>query len=219
MVSDDRGQAFTLEGFIAAVVVLSALLFALQSIVITPSTGGQVGGQTERSLQQQAGDVLATNAESGNLSRVVRYWENPGGSCTGGDGDVSFYNASGFGYERASNIANGNYALGSLLNQTFEERGRPFNVVVEYHANSSTAGETRNVTVFRQGAAGDQSIVATQTVVLYDDQRLTAPGSEDTRLEAATECPGTGPGTAFEIPDAAPDSQVYNVVTVKVIVL
>lgn len=211
MVSDDRAQAFTLEGFIAAVVVLSALLFALQSIVITPSTGGQVGGQTERSLQQQAGDTLAINAESGNLSRVVRYWD----PCA----NVNYHNAGGFGYAEASDIADGKYALGTLLNQTFEERGRPFNVVVEYHTNSSAsdweAGQTRNVTIFRQGTPGEQSITASRTVVLYDDQRLTAPTTDETLGEAA-ECSDTA---SFAIPDAAPNSEVYNVVTVKVIVL
>ncbi len=214
MVSDDRAQAFTLEGFIAAVVVLSALLFALQSIVITPSTGGQIGGQTERSLQQQAGDVLATNAESGNLSRVVRYFD----ACE----NDNYHNASSIGYDEASDIADGRFAFATLLNRTFEDRGRPFNVVVEYHTNSSRddwrAGQTENVTMFRQGAASSQSIVATQTVVLYDDQRLTAPPANGVRLEDADahEC---ADGAEFAIPDADPDSEVYNVVTVKVIVL
>jgi len=214
MVSDDRAQAFTLEGFIAAVVVLSALLFALQSIVITPSTGGQIGGQTERSLQQQAGDVLDTNAETGNLSRVVRYWD----PCN----NDNFHNANSFGYSTASNITDGKYGLGTLLNETFEDRGRPFNVVVEYQTNSSAAGwaagETENVTVFRQGAVSTQSVVASRTVVLYDDQTLTAPPADDTRLGEvdAQSCAGD---PEFAIPDAAPDSEVYNVVTVKVIVL
>jgi hypothetical protein len=211
MVSDDRAQAFTLEGFIAAVLVLSALLFALQSIVITPSTGGEIGGQTERSLQQQSGDVLAVNAESGNLSRVVRYWDD-------GCGAVNYHNASSVGYDSTTNITDGKYALGTLLNETFEERGRPFNVVVEYHTNSSKpgweAGQTRNATIFRQGAARETSITTSYTVVLYDDQELTAPPASKT-LGEADECPGE----AFAIPDASPNSEVYNVVTVRVTLL
>jgi len=212
MVSDDRAQAFTLEGFIAAVLVLSALLFALQSIVITPSTGGEIGGQTERSLQQQAGDVLAVNAEGGNLSRVVRYWDD-------GCGAVNYHNASAVGYDSASNITDGKYALGTLLNETFEDRGRPFNVEVEYQTNSSKpgwqAGQTRNTTIFRQGAERETSITASYTVVLYDDQQLTAPPAGGTTLGEAEECPGE----AFAIPDASPSSEVYNVVTVRVILL
>jgi hypothetical protein len=208
MVGDDRGQAFTLEGFIAAILVLTALLFALQSVVLTPSTGGEVGGQTERSLQQQANDVLVLNAESGNLSRVVRYWK-----C----GAVSFHDARSYGYENTSDVADGNYGLGALLNQTFAGRGQPVNVVIEYRTNRSAAGwqagQTENATVLRQGLPDEKSLVATYTLTLYDDQELTAPGTGKTLGEA--DC--TDP--AFSIPDAAPNSHVYNVVVVKVVVL
>jgi hypothetical protein len=211
MVAGDRGQAFTLEGFIAAILVLTALLFALQSVVLTPSTGGEVGGQTERSLQQQATDVLVLNAESGNLSRVVRYWQ-PG--C----GAVSFHNASSYGYENTTDVAEGKYGLGTLLNQTFAGRGQPVNVVLEYRTNSSAAGwqagQTENATVLRQGLPDEKSLVATYTLTLYDDQELTAPGT-DTTLGQAAECSDP----AFDIPDASPDSHVYNVVVVKVVVL
>jgi hypothetical protein len=143
---------------------------------------------------------------------VVRYWDD-------GCGAVNYHNASEIGYGNATGIVDGKYALGTLLNETFEDRGRPFNVIVEYHTNSSKpgweAGETESTTMFRQGAPREQSVSVSYTVVLYDDQELTAPPAGDTTLEEAAECSNG----AFDIPDASPDSEVYNVVTVRVILL
>ena len=69
---EDRGQAFTLEGFIGALLVLSAVLFALQTVTVTPSTGGTVDQGAQASLETRAEDVLVTTATTDTTDPT--YW-------------------------------------------------------------------------------------------------------------------------------------------------
>ncbi|PSP64903.1 hypothetical protein BRC79_09625, partial [Halobacteriales archaeon QH_8_67_27] len=71
-----RGQMFTLEGLASALVLLGALFLAIGSVVVTPTTGGDVDQSTQTDLQQQADDILLMTAqsESQDLSSLVRYW-------------------------------------------------------------------------------------------------------------------------------------------------
>ena len=53
----ERGQAYTLESIAGAVIVLTAVLFALQSIIITPTTSSAVDPEVRSELQQQADEA------------------------------------------------------------------------------------------------------------------------------------------------------------------
>jgi len=70
----DRGQAYTLEGFIGAMVVLMAVLFALQSVVIMPTTGGLADRTVQAQIQQEVQDALIVSNQGGNLSETIRRW-------------------------------------------------------------------------------------------------------------------------------------------------
>lgn len=204
---DDRGQAFTLEGFIASLLVLTALLLALQSIVITPTTTGSVDPAVRSDLRQQGSDVLEVSASNGTLSKLARFWTD---DCT----DRTFVDGNGeqigYGTDRVP------FVLGSLLNETFTERGRTYNVFIDYELNKTDDTIVYDsVPVARRGAPADNAIVVRYTVTLYDDQILTGP--DDVRIGEAFEDCESDPG-GFPIPDAHPDSEVYNVIQFRVVV-
>lgn len=201
----ERAQAYTLEGFVGAMIVLLAVLFALNSVVIVPSTGGAVDRTQQAQLQAEAGDALAVSEARGDLSHVVRYWNGTNERYHDGHGDArpGAYDASAFADEAVMNAQ-----FGAIVGQRFVESGRSYNVELRYRGASG--GENVTDLVY-QGRPSPNAISASQTVTLTDSQTLTAPGDEDVDLgDAAT-------NHDYPIPDEGA-GELYNVVEVRVTV-
>lgn len=202
----DRGQAFTLEGFIGAIVVLTAVLFALQAVVITPTSGGTIDRSAQAQIEQEVKDTLLVAENDDNLSRLVRYyndsadeWQN---ASTGGE---TPYNNTRF-------RAQSNF--GEILDEHFvEQRGSSFNVEYVYLLDKD--GNRSSIDVVKMGGGRtDSAVSASYTVTLYDEQTLTVEGDDgpkegSTKLEDASNYP---------IPNVDPAHPVYNVVEVRVTV-
>jgi hypothetical protein len=204
---NERGQAFSLEGVIASLILLSAILFALQSLIVTPTTSGTVDPDVRSALGQQANDILVTTAENETfgLSDLIRYWDQS---------DRTFYNATNarVGYGDSGPPK----AFGTMLSETFDERSRLYNVEMRYLAQNTTETMSRTPIVFRS-APSENAIVATYTVTLYDNQTLTSPTASNVELIELDTDPNDGNDGYYPIPDAI-DGPVYNVVEVRVIV-
>ena len=203
---EDRAQGYTLEGVIGSLVILSAVLFAMQSIALTPSTGGSVDVAERQTLQNQAEDVLILASQNGtfSLSQLTRYWDERKQTFHGG-----FTPQLGYGHRDPPG------ALGEMLNQTFENRSRSYNLELRY-LPKDPAEPTETTTVVFQGTPSDNAVVATRTITLFDNQTLTAPGASDVELwQYGTEIEDSD--GYYPIPNAV-DGPVYNVVEVRVIV-
>lgn len=179
--TDDRAQAFTLEGFIASVVVLSAILFALQAVVITPTSGGQVDQEQLQQLKIEGRDILTASAHNGtrDLTYYVRLmggtpntntWENASGQQTG--------------YGSRQPFSHRDTLVGDALNQTFKQRGFSYNLVVDYIAAENPNASVSPARIVYRGVPTEEAVSVTYTVVLYDNMTLTGepgtPGSDCT---------------------------------------
>lgn len=213
---DDRAQAFTLEGLAGALILLSALLLAVQSVLITPTTGGAVDPEVRTEFQQQSNDILDIAAREQyhndswvSLDELVRYWSQSELTFAGAQNPTV-----GYGYETPPP------PLGPMLEETFEERGHRYNIQLRYRGRTMSDG-TKTIPVVERGKPSDGSIVATETVVLYDNQTLTAPGSSSVELwqydTNATANPVPNKSGYYPIPNAV-DGPIYNVVEVRLIV-
>lgn len=215
--SRERGQAYTLEGLIGAMIVLMALLFALQSVVITPTTGGAVDRSVQEQQQQELEDALlvasyADDEDNLTVPQMVRYWNETNESGT----VVAFE-------DRDPNVPNGQYdtgtfenvtVLGEILQDRFAESdGRNYNVVLFYQGGDGV----ESLNLVYQGQPDTNALTASYAVTLFDGEDVTG---ED------VVCEGTSYGTLGEvhdncdapIPNAYPDREVYNVVEVRVVV-
>jgi hypothetical protein len=202
--TDDRGQAFTLEGVIGSIIILSAVLFAIQAIIITPTTGGTVDPEIRTQVQTEANDVLAVVAqnETFGLSDHVRYWSRNERAFVGAVNEEI-----GYGNRLPPKT------FGALLNDTFESRGRTYNVYLRYHNRSN--GTTELPMVYR-GEASDNAVTATRRVTLYDNMTLAGPNATSVELWEL----GTNESSErgyFPIPNAV-DGPVYNIVEVRLVV-
>ena len=203
----DRGQAFTLEGTVSALVVVIGVMFAMQSTVITPSSSGAIDSQTRTQLQQKANDILVITANNGSrdLSYYVRYWDPT---------ERTFYGAIRPSIGYGVNGPPGDF--GEMLTMSFTEQGRHYNLIARYRGNESPNDSGVQRIVY-QGAPGKNAVVATYTITLYDDNTLTGPKSTTRELEGYDTNASDNDDSFYPIPDVA-DGPVYNIVEVRLVV-
>ena len=198
----DRGQAFTLEGFIGAMVVLMAVLFALQAVVLTPTTGGLADRSIQSQVQQEAQDALVVSNQDGNLSETVRYWDDEGGFNETDEAPAPGEENATYSPEQFGNVS----TLGDILNQSFAERGWSYNVELHY-TNETDGHETR--TLVYQGSPSSDAVTTSYTVTLYNDEKAGPDWSEELENydNSTISDGGVDPN----------ESPVYNVVEVRLI--
>jgi hypothetical protein len=220
----NRGQAYTLEAVVGALLITSAVVFALNATVVTPSTAGEESPETRDSLRQQASDILAVTAASDtfDLSALVRYWD---------PARRTFYQA--VTPDRGYGSAPPPRQFGTMLEETFTSRGRLYNVEISYlvGADKPTCGPgsvstgndsvaTETTTMVRRGTPPEDAVVATHTVTLLDNQTLSTDqlANQGVELCEYDTDPTDNDDGYYPIPDADPDGPLYNVVEVRVTV-
>jgi hypothetical protein len=190
-----RGQAFTLEGVAASLLVLVGLLLALQTTVVTPLAATTANEHLGNQMGAGAEGVLDVTAENGSIRAALLAWNETEGS---------FYDATARGYYVTGGPPN---QFGRQLERTFGDSALAYNVVLTYR---TPGGQGRQVSMVHFGTPPDDAVSATRTVTLYDEDQLYAENGSrlDTTLANAS---------TFFAPDAA-EGPVYNVVEVEVVV-
>ncbi len=202
----ERSQAFTLEGLIGSIVVLSAVVFALQAVVITPTTGGSVNPEVRTQLQTEASDILITvgQNETFGLQQYVLYWSQDSQRYAG-----SVNQRIGYGSSPPPG------SLGDMLSTTFSERGQDYNVIFKYRTNDSN--RTGTVPFAYRGEPSDDAVTTSYRVTLYDNMTLTSPNATDVEIWRYDTNQTNNERGYYPIPNAI-DGPVYNVVEVRLTV-
>jgi hypothetical protein len=157
---DARGVQWTLEAFLAVLLLLAALVVVASVLPVGTQQAEAELAQTQ--LQQAGDDVLDLAAAQGNLTAAVLYWNTSAGafvdaeaSLTGDPHYVTFDGA-------------GAHPLAALLNDTLGERPVAYNIHIEYE-NETGPGVTERRPVVYQGPPGGDSVTASTTVLLQGD--------------------------------------------------
>ena len=191
----DRGQVHTLEGVVAAMLLLTSVIFALQMTSVTPLSASTSSQHVENQQHASAEGVLATAAETGALRRAVLYW-NPAKN--------RFHDANQGRYYTSAPPDND---LGKMLERAFGTRGIAFNVYVTFQAGDGQA--TQRQRMIYVGEPSDNAVRASRTVVLSNDARIHDVDGEPTGDRVID--------AAFYAPDVTQGS-VYNSLRVEVVV-
>lgn len=195
---DGRGQSYALEGLVAGLIVLAAIAVALQTAAVTPQSTSATNQRIEVIERTTAATLLDHAARNGSLRRAALFWN---------DDQRRFVNASSEGYVPGPPPNR----FGELLERTFYDERVAVNVYVSY--TDATGDSSRETMVF-QGTPSNAAVSASHTLVLFDDDHLVnRTGPIDTSLNDTK-----GAGGSFYAPDAAPNSSVWNVVEVKLVV-
>jgi hypothetical protein len=194
---DDRGQAYTLEAIIAAILIVSSLVFALQVTAVTPLSASTSNQHIENQQHASANGVLTAAQESGALKDAVLYWND--------SADGSFYGASGFQYYTNDYPDN---RFGNITGRAFAGQGIAVNV--ELVAYDPEVGRYVSRPMIYRGSPSSNAVTTSRMVTIYPEDNLTAPGYENETVSSAD--------TFGEAVPAQTDSSVYNVVRVEVTV-
>ena len=186
-----RAQAHTLEGVGAALVVVLAVVFALQSTAVTPLTASTASQHIETQHERVANGLLETARADGELTETLLHWNASG---------AVFRNADDEGYYVGEPP---NTSFGDALNETFDESAVAYNVNAYYVGPD---GDRQRRRIVYHGEPSSDAVAATRIVTLYDDQTLTG---RDTTVENASYFEPTAPTTP---------GPVYAVVEVEVVV-
>lgn len=189
-----RAQAYTLEGFVAALLVVASLIVAMQLTAVTPLSASTANEHVENQQGRRAAGVVDAGAHNGTLGVTARYWNDTAGAVHG--------------------VTNGSYLptsapttrFGAMLNRTLTEQRYAYNV----EANYVTAdGTVRSEWLVRMGTPSETVSVVSRTVTLYDGDVLYAEDGAPTNRTLAN-------ATSFYAPDVAPGRPLYNVVVLEV---
>ncbi|AUX07956.1 hypothetical protein AArcSl_0301 [Halalkaliarchaeum desulfuricum] len=191
-----RGQAHTLEAVTAALLVLSAVVFALQVTAVTPLTGSTSSQHIENQQTEVAEGLLAAEDRQGTISETLRYWN---------ESNERFHGAQSDGYTSGGPPT----AFGEALNETFLDRGIAFNVHVRYVRDDGSRGSEQVVDL---GEPSDHATTATRLVSLYNSDPLI--DADATENGTAT----VGDGVLYVEHDVSPETDLFSVVEVEVVV-
>lgn len=191
----DRAQVYTLEAFVAALLVLASLVVALQITAVTPLSASTANEHVENQQGRLAAGLLDTGAVNGTLKPTLLYWNDTNGMAHG--------------------VQNGSVApavgpptaFGRLLDRTLSAERYAYNLKVSY---LTTSGNHREEFLVRMGTPSETVASVSRTVTLYDDDRLYDASGDPTGPTLAN-------ATAFYAPDAAPQGPMYNVVRMEVV--
>lgn len=189
-----RAQAHTLEGIVAAMLILTSVIIALQVTAVTPLTASTASQHIETQEQASTAGMLSAARSDGLIRPTVLFWNET---------IAGYHNAGDSGYYATGPPTE----FGSLLNETFNEAGYAFNVVARY---TTSTGNLRERKIVYMGNPSDSASAASVTITLYDDDRLLDSSGAKTRKGLRS--------TPFFVDDVSPDSQVYAVIDVEVIV-
>lgn len=197
---DQRGQAYTLEAVVAAIVLLTAVSFALQVTIVTPLSASTSSQHIEGQQRSVAQGVLASAAEDGSLKGAVLYRNAT---------NDEFHDATtqGFYTDTPPEIE-----FGQKLEQAFNQEGIAYNVIVRYQ---TTNNEINSEEMVLQGTPSDNAVSATWTLSLRnDDHLIDADGSQnETTVSEIDFYISNGPAN-----NAGTEGHgLYNVVTVEVV--
>jgi len=194
---------FTLEGLLAAVVVIAALVFALQTVVVTPATSGESVSPTDAREVESVLNAATTNR---TVKRATLFWDRDTADL------AKFHNAARFRYYTRSSFQIGNYpALLIALNDRFGST-TSMSVIVHYRDGS---GSMTSQSLVDGGAPGEGSVSASTTVTLFDSDQIVDDEGDPTGTTLADV--ESNPNERFYAPDVS-SSDVYNVLRVEVIV-
>ncbi|WP_324662765.1 DUF7288 family protein [Haloarcula sediminis] len=193
MVNGDRGQAYTLEGVLAAILVVTATVYGLGAID-TRAWEDETRSET-RQLKYQASDVLSIAGESGALRDAVMCYRE--GRPIDGNQDRTLAE-----FEQ-------------ILNLTFDSQAQQYALNFSYW-NTTNQRETQLVSD-RSQSSNDQppaSAVAASTTVTITDNTSRRIGDECNPIPLTVK----QDGEFYISKDVDPSGPLYNVVEVRLVV-
>lgn len=190
----ERGQIVTVEAIFASLLLVGSLLFALHVVAITANTASTATPAIGEDHRSMATGALDEAIADGALKSSLLYWS---------DTERGFHGTED-GYYDARHPPT---RFGDILNRTFGERQVRYNVDLLFENGTDDRATQR---LIHHGTATDDAVRIERTVTLYDDDLLYNESGQAGNVTLAE-------ADGFYAVDASPDTRVYAVVRVEVV--
>lgn len=203
---DERGQAFALEGIIAAVIVASALILGIQAVDLEPLSSGDE--RTNDQLRTQVSDALDVAADAGDSYAPT---DDPNAlraaaTCIRREDGETVPNP-------AAVDPGGSTALGEILDSTLEGEF-DYRIVLDYPAGAGS--NDVETAVLRDTQLPDQpTVTVTRQIPLYESDKIR--GNNDCGTLSGEPTLEEDRSIGFYVDNQHPDSELYAVVSLRVI--
>jgi hypothetical protein len=207
----DRAQAYTLEGLVSAIILVSAVLYGMQAVDAAAWTGGTADTEVEN-LRTQAKDTLAVADQNGTLHASVTCLN---GSSNGSPHHGLAHKPTRFDESDEYNVTN----LGRVLNRTFPTDEFDYNLYFEYWDPDDDQREQVLVYPNVRQAPDENSVSVTHRVTLYDSTHVSW-NSVDEDHGCRNHDAEIGDVSGLYVEDVAtgPNENLYNIVEVRLVV-
>lgn len=194
----DRGQTFTLEAFIAAILLVSSVAFGLQAVAISSNTASAAEAELRSQHAGLAEGALDRAITSGDLKTTLLFWDESEERFYWADEQKGFYVSS-----------SPNTTFGESLDAMLGSSGIRYNINLYYSGENNEREMQRLV---ESGTPSDNAVRVMETVTLYDDTAL-MDANENARENVTL----ASVEDEFYAPNVVPGNSLYNVIQVEVV--
>lgn len=194
-----KGQVHTLEAVSAAILILTGVVFAQLVTSITPMTASTASQQAENQQGELAKGFTSITSNNGYLKRTLLYWSET---------NARFHNASGPTPYYTMNTPNSKF--GNAIQKHFIENGLGIRMdIIYYRRTSSGKLETVRIPYIDFGTPSNHAYTASTNITLYDSDNLIKANGSKSSIELKN-------SSTYLMGDIDPNSEVYNVVEVRI---
>jgi hypothetical protein len=186
---DDKGQMHTIEGVMAALIMLLVLVLVVKSTAITPLSSSTTNKHVQLELMNMGNDLLSSLDYTANPNDISTLKV----SVLDWDGDEYIWSGQVYRSTNGTRILDND--LTRDLNFTFTSYGVAYDVEVIYLDGNNTAIEKPMIW---NGDASDNSITVTKVIALHNSDVNAYPAFKNTG-----------------IPDIDQKTDFYNMVNVR----
>lgn len=191
------GQAFTLEGVVASMLIISvALIFSLQITAITPLSASTSSQHIENQQAELAQGVLET-AEREELVQTVLYWNETQGKFHNSDEDGQY------------RVDPPNISFPQRIDDVLIEKGIGVNIELTYYNNPDTYGDSK-ISYFSSGVPSTHGYSIERAVPIYENDPIYDSNGNPSGK--------TVNETNLYLDNAYEDSELYNIIIIKLTV-
>lgn len=203
LLNDRRAQSFTIEALVAAVLLLGTIFLVVGAGGVTPTTASTSSQEVPDHHRAVAAGALDAALRDEQVRPTLLYWNETNGTFWGAEEYGAYVDGP------------PPTPFGERLNESFA------GLSVAYNVNLVVVDDESQIVrqpLVQQGTPSDDAVTVSRVVTLYDDDVLYDEHWHQSNVTLNKSTTYYNSSTTYFVDDAAPDSQVYAVVRVEVVV-
>lgn len=158
----NRGQAHTVEAILASLLILTGLLFAMQTTAVTPFSSTTEDKHLETQQRESLSNIATLTHENGDMKETVLYWNTTNNTYQGSGEEIDYYTDPSV-----------NTPLLTKLSATIDSEQLVYNININYYNRTGAERSLQTQRLLHVGSPSDNAITIREPLTLHDTDSLT----------------------------------------------